>query len=78
MDTDKFYKVVNDKLELVEIKEIKTYKVPANDLVNVYTDSKTLIANGLLASSETKDDYNNFWHGAAQKVSNLPSGGKVL
>lgn len=68
METDKFYKVGVAGLELVEIKDIKIYRVPGKELVNIFTDTKTIITNGVLASTVTREDNNELWHGVAKKI----------
>lgn len=80
---DKFYKVSADLSgqvfeALLDLKEIKKKRVMANELLNVYTESKTFIANGILTSSETREDMNHLWHDSAKKIYKLNNGDKML
>jgi hypothetical protein len=47
---------------MVEIVEIKSERVLASDLVQIYTESNILHANSLLASSKVEGDYSDIWH----------------
>jgi hypothetical protein len=50
--------------------------VKAEDLIGIYTHSKILIANNLLASSISDKDYNDIWYPIAKTISDL--GGQAL
>lgn len=52
------------KEELVDIHNIENRSVPAEELVGVYTHSKTLIANNLYVSSIAEGDLSDIWHPA--------------
>jgi hypothetical protein len=69
---DSFYKIINGtEFMLITITSIKPKTVKAEDLIGIYTHSKTLIANNLLGSSISDRDYNEIWHPIAKTVSDL-------
>jgi hypothetical protein len=56
---------------MVEIVEIKSERVLAGDLVQIYSESNILHANSLLASSKVEGDKSDLWHPVGRAFSNL-------
>lgn len=72
MTGDKLFKVTaNGEQILVEILKIQTFEVKSEELIAIYTESKTFLANNLVASSVSEGDYNEYWHPAASTVAKM-------
>lgn len=77
--TDKLIQVQsNGEYELVDILEVNHKDIPLNEFVWVGTESQTIIANGLLASTINEDDHSDLWQPAAKKAVKSPAGKKLL
>lgn len=51
--------------------EINLATVNSSELIAIYSESKTLIANNLLASSVSEGDYSDVWHPLVQAAASM-------